>query len=89
MDDPKAMLKLVFDKLNPGGRLWSELPWTDSEVWKKKGIMGFQLDAPKAFGHSFLAKGLTRIASEIGWELEGSCIWFFRLSILGHTRYMS
>jgi len=47
MDDPKAMLKLCFDKLNPGGRLLIRTPVTDSEVWKEKRELWVQLDAPR------------------------------------------
>jgi len=69
MDDPKAMLKLCFDKLNPGGRLLIRTPVTDSEVWKEKRELWVQLDAPR---HLVIpsVKGFTRMASEIGWELE-------------------
>lgn len=69
MADPKAMLKLCSEKLNPGGRLLIRTPVTDSEVWKEKREFWVQLDAPR---HLIIpsVKGLTKLASEIGLELE-------------------
>lgn len=69
MNDPRDILKLCFEKLNPGGRLLIRTPVTDSEVWKEKRELWVQLDAPR---HLIIpsVKGFTNLASEIGLELE-------------------
>ncbi|MFT7204748.1 MAG: putative SAM-dependent methyltransferase, partial [Algoriphagus sp.] len=69
MIDPRAILKLCFEKLNPGGKLLVRTPVTDAEVWKEKRELWVQLDAPRHFIIPSV-KGFTNLASEIGLELE-------------------
>jgi predicted SAM-dependent methyltransferase len=47
LEDPEEVLKVCFDRLNPGGQLLVRCPVTDAEQWKTKQELWVQLDAPR------------------------------------------
>lgn len=69
MADPKAILELCFEKLNPGGKILIRTPVTDAEVWKEKREMWVQLDAPR---HLVIpsVKGFSLLAEHLGFSLD-------------------
>ncbi|OOG70747.1 bifunctional 2-polyprenyl-6-hydroxyphenol methylase/3-demethylubiquinol 3-O-methyltransferase UbiG [Algoriphagus sp. A40] len=68
MEDPNAVLKSCFGKLNPGGTLLIRCPVADAEVWKTERELWVQLDAPR---HLIIpsVKGLMEVAQKTGFEL--------------------
>lgn len=69
MEDPKRVLQTCWEKLQPGGELLIRVPVADSQVWKEKGSMWVQLDAPRHLTIPTV-KGLSQLAEEIGFELR-------------------
>ncbi|MFN3996749.1 MAG: class I SAM-dependent methyltransferase [Algoriphagus sp.] len=69
MDDPHAVLKVCFEKLNPGGKLLIRCPVADAEVWKESRELWVQLDAPR---HLIIptVKGLKMKAEQVGFLLD-------------------
>jgi hypothetical protein len=69
IEDPKAILKLCFEKLNKGGRLLVRTPVTDAQTWKEKRTLWVQLDAPR---HLVIPSvdGFSKLSLQIGFILE-------------------
>ena len=69
MADPKMILKLCFEKLNPGGKLLIRTPVTDAQVWLEKREMWVQLDAPR---HLVIpsVKGFSLLVEQLGYCLD-------------------
>ena len=67
MADPEQVLKTCYERLNPGGMLLVRCPVTDSAVWKEKGSLWVQLDAPR---HLTIpsTKGFVAVAERYGFE---------------------
>ncbi|WP_026950712.1 class I SAM-dependent methyltransferase [Algoriphagus mannitolivorans] len=69
MEDPKKVLTTCWEKLNPGGKLLLRLPVADSQVWKEKGNLWVQLDAPRHLTIPSV-KGLQHLGEKIGLKLD-------------------
>jgi SAM-dependent methyltransferase len=69
MEDPEEVLRTCFEKLNPGGKLLVRCPVADSEIWKTKGTMWVQLDAPRHLVIPTLA-GMKRVTEKVGFTLS-------------------
>lgn len=69
MEDPHQVLKACYEKLNPGGKLLVRCPVADSEVWREKGELWVQLDAPR---HLIIptVRGLKSKAESLGFVLD-------------------
>jgi SAM-dependent methyltransferase len=69
MDNPREVMKRLYELLNPGGKLLIRIPVSDSFAWRKYGVNWFQLDAPR---HFFLhtTNSITRLAKDSGFVLE-------------------
>ena len=68
MKDPMAVLKNCYEKLNPGGKLLIRCPVADSEIWKTKGILWVQLDAPRHLIIPSLS-GMKKLAEKVDFFL--------------------
>lgn len=68
MSDPKEILSACFEKLQPGGKLLVRCPVADAEVWKEKGVLWVQLDAPR---HLIIptVSGMKLVAEQVGFQL--------------------
>lgn len=81
MEDPDHILKLCFEKLNPGGKLLIRTPVTDSQVWKEEGVYWVQLDAPRHLiipsteGMAISAKKQGFNLGEIEFDSTGFQFW--------------
>lgn len=69
MEDPGAILRACFEKLNPGGKLLIRCPVADAKVWKLNREFWVQLDAPRHLIIPSL-KGLQAKAKETGFVLD-------------------
>ena len=69
MDDPEEQLKVYFEKLKSGGKLLIRCTVTDGEVWKSKGPLWVQLDAPRHLVIPSLT-GIKNLAEKAGFLLK-------------------
>lgn len=69
MEDPNTTLKACWEKLTPGGKLLVRLPVADAQIWKEKGDLWVQLDAPRHLTIPTV-KGLSLLAEEVGFILD-------------------
>lgn len=69
MANPEEVLKTCYNKLNSGGKLLVRCPVTDSQVWKDKGNLWVQLDAPR---HLVIpsVKGMRILSQKVGLNLD-------------------
>lgn len=69
MADPEQVLKTCFERLNPGGTLLVRCPVSDAKVWKEKGPLWVQLDAPR---HLTIPSttGFVAVAQRCGFEIQ-------------------
>ncbi len=69
MADPEQVLKVCFDRLNPGGTLLVRCPVADAAVWKEKQSLWVQLDAPR---HLTIPStgGFVAAAQRAGFEVQ-------------------
>ena len=68
MEDPQAILSSCYEHLNPGGKLLIRCPVADAEIWKEKGSLWVQLDAPR---HLIIptVEGMRLVAERVGFKL--------------------
>ncbi|TDQ17190.1 methyltransferase family protein [Algoriphagus boseongensis] len=69
MANPEEVLNTCFAKLNPGGKLLVRCPVSDSQVWKEKGNLWVQLDAPR---HLVIpsVEGMRILSQKVGLNLD-------------------
>lgn len=69
MEDPEAVLRSCFEKLNSEGILLVRCPVADAEIWKTKGPLWVQLDAPR---HILIptVEGMKKVAERVGFKLS-------------------
>jgi SAM-dependent methyltransferase len=69
MANPAEILQECYEKLNLGGKLLIRCPIADAQVWKDKGNLWAQLDAPR---HLVIpsVQGIKKLAEACGLKLE-------------------
>jgi 2-polyprenyl-3-methyl-5-hydroxy-6-metoxy-1,4-benzoquinol methylase len=81
MANPAGVLGDCFEKLNPGGKLLVRCPVADAQVWKDKGNLWAQLDAPRHLvipsvqGMIKLAEVCGLILEEVEFDSDGFQFW--------------
>lgn len=69
MDNPRRVLQDAFGALAPGGILLVRCPVTDALLWREKGPLWVQLDAPRHL-HIPSTNGFQVAAKEIGFSIR-------------------
>jgi SAM-dependent methyltransferase len=69
MEDPETVLRTCFEKLTPKGTLLIRCPVADAEIWKTKGPLWVQLDAPR---HILIPsiEGMIKVAEKVGFSIS-------------------
>jgi 2-polyprenyl-3-methyl-5-hydroxy-6-metoxy-1,4-benzoquinol methylase len=69
MDNPRLVLKQLYNMLNVGGHLLIRVPVSDSFAWRKYGVNWFQIDAPRHF-FLYTTKSLLLLGKEAGFIMK-------------------
>jgi 2-polyprenyl-3-methyl-5-hydroxy-6-metoxy-1,4-benzoquinol methylase len=84
--DPRGALHATIRLLRPGGRILIRTPIMGSWFWREYGLDWWELDAPRHLV-IFSAKGLTRLAHDVGLEVVHAYRDSSAIEFIGSEQY--
>lgn len=86
MAEPVEVLRLIRERLAPGGRVLLRLPLADGEAWARYGADWVQLDAPRHL-HLHTRRGLAIAAAKAGLRITAIDDDSYELQFWGSEQY--